>query len=349
MSSLTARPEFRGAVQAASAILAIELLSHAIRLERIYWAEITAIIVVCQTCGESLRKSGARALATLLGAVLGALLCHALDSQGVGHLAHASILALSVFLALYSFPEAYGSYVFWFCLSLVLAMDMVSGRGQAMAFIRVYETSLGCVAGMAASLFILPVRARAAASAEIVSVLKATRPLLAASLERIAGRAQAPAEFEILVALRAKAGKLGKLLRALESEESFLGAQDGSMAGRIVNLRAFALQACDLYEHVSERMDEKPVTPLFTAWSDKAGGALLSDIDATVSALESKSPVSQIADLSPMIAESRADFMKALSERPELKPEAGPFLFSMHWLWTIRGSLERFVRSLPQV
>ncbi len=349
ISNLFAKPSVRLAVQASAALLVIELAARFSGLERIYWAELSAVLVVCQTCGESLRKSLKRALATFLGAALGALLCHVLDAHGFDRHLYAFLVVPSAFLALYFFPKHYASYVFWMCFGLIVLLDFTTGKGQAIAWVRIYETSLGCFVGIASSLLILPQRSRESASAETVALLKELRSLLAVSVDAALGAP--PPEGGLgkrLAGLRSRAAKLGDLKAAVESEELLFKSPDGSMAARLVALKALALQASDFLEHASLTKPQFDGPPLFGGWIRAVGDAVISDFDSVIASLEANAPPRPIAPSEELRASARASFMKLLAERPELKPAAGPQLLTVHWLWVLRFSLGKFVSSLSK-
>lgn len=161
------RPTTRQAIQVtvacALAIIAGEFLSP----DRWYWAVLTAFIVFSgtQSRGDTLIKASQRIIGTVAGVAAGIGVAAA-----VAHDARLSLLLIfiCIFFAYYLFQVAYGAMIFWISIIVALLYGMIGILSTALLVLRIEETAIGAVIGVAVAILLLPVSAshntRAAAS-----------------------------------------------------------------------------------------------------------------------------------------------------------------------------------------
>lgn len=146
----------RIAIQAAVAVSLAVLVSHLFELNRSYWAILTAMVLISQTWGESLKKAIERVLMTIVGGLAGTLLYFLIGDQVYWEL---FFLAISVFFMIYFWDISYQVTVFFVTMYVVFSFAELSGWSLAMLEARIYETIIGSGIAIVTSAFILPVRA----------------------------------------------------------------------------------------------------------------------------------------------------------------------------------------------
>lgn len=146
----------RIAIQAAVAVSLAVLVSHLFELNRSYWAILTAMVLISQTWGESLKKAIERVLMTIVGGLAGTLLYFLIGDHVYWEL---FFLAVSVFFMIYFWDISYQVTVFFVTMYVVFSFAELSGWSFSMLAARVYETIIGAGIAIFTSAFILPVRA----------------------------------------------------------------------------------------------------------------------------------------------------------------------------------------------
>lgn len=147
------RLAIRGAAVAAAAVLVARLSF----LERPYWIILTAVLLVYETAGESIKRSGQRLAMTFLGCLSGwALYIVAAPVPGIRW----TILLGGVFLAVYfrSNPRGvvYAPMVFFASVYVVFVFAVVDSWTARLMLARFYDTALGCALALVGSLVVLP-------------------------------------------------------------------------------------------------------------------------------------------------------------------------------------------------
>ncbi len=158
--NLALAPSTRMAVRAAAVAAAAVLVGHLPGLDRPYWIILTAVVLVYETAGESIKLAGQRLLMTLLGCLAGWFLYRFAAPVPVLRWA---ILLGGIFLAVYfrSNPRGavYAPMIFFVSVYVVFVFALVGGWTGQLFFTRAYDTAIGCVLALAGSLFVLPLRA----------------------------------------------------------------------------------------------------------------------------------------------------------------------------------------------
>lgn len=147
----------RIAIQAAVAVTLAVLVSHLFELNRSYWAILTAMVLISQTWGESLKKAIERVLMTIVGGLAGTFLYF-----WIGHHIQWELffLMVSVFFMMYFWDISYQITVFFVTMYVVFLFAELSSWSFAMLAARVYETIIGSGIAIFTSAFVLPVHAR---------------------------------------------------------------------------------------------------------------------------------------------------------------------------------------------
>jgi len=247
-------PSTRQGVQAAAAVAAVSGLAALFpQLERPYWATITALVVLCQTWSESMKKAAQRVAATFLGLAAAVLLHHALRSWPA---AQAGAVFLCVFLFAYTMSRSYLWAVFWTSILVVMMFDLLGVLDDRLVLARMYETLLGACVAVLVSAFVLPVRVRAQLRSDVPAFLG----LLRQSWHRTLGLAAGvPAEGPDL--LRSDLSGPFQRLRSdyrTRERESFLLRREPSRVRRYVLwLELLVFYDSDLRQAVAHGRDER--------------------------------------------------------------------------------------------
>jgi uncharacterized membrane protein YccC len=163
-------PTVRRAIQATIgcglAIVAGELMSD----QRWYWAVITAFMTFVGTssAGQTLVKGFRRVAGTLVGVVAGTVVASLLT----GHLGLVvAVTFLCVFAGFYALSLSYGLMTFFITLMLGMLYSLLGTFTPELLLLRLEETAIGALAGMAAAVLVVPTTATAAAREATAKVL----------------------------------------------------------------------------------------------------------------------------------------------------------------------------------
>jgi uncharacterized membrane protein YccC len=127
-------------LRAALVALAALLVSYAFKLERAYWVELSAVVLVNETLNESARKSGERFAMTLMGCGLGWGLHWTLD----GHLwLERGGLFLAVFLAAFFRPVSYPKMVLFVTVYVSFLFSLLGQWTLHVLALRIMDTGIG--------------------------------------------------------------------------------------------------------------------------------------------------------------------------------------------------------------
>ncbi|MGB8402880.1 MAG: FUSC family protein [Mycobacterium sp.] len=243
-------PATRQAIQASIAgglaIVAGELVSPA----RWYWAVITAFVVFAGTTsrGEILTRGWQRLFGTILGVPAGVLVA-ALVS---GHQVVALVLIFAcLFLGFYFQKVSYG--VMMFCITTMLALlyGLMGQFSVGVLVLRLEETAVGTVIGVAVAALVLPTKTLATARIDAETFLGTLSEVVAAS---VAGDGSGATEL---------ARRLHRELHALRLSAKPLTAGIFGIGGRGSVQRAMRLlTVCDHHARVLARAAETAPGPM---------------------------------------------------------------------------------------
>lgn len=232
----TTRQAIQVAVAASWAIVAGEYVSPA----RWYWAVIAAFVIFSGTTsrGEIISKGWQRLLGTALGVPAGVLVASAVG----GDTALALVLIfVCMFLAFYLMKVAYSLMAFWITTMLALLYGLLGQFSVSVLLVRIEETAVGAVIGVAAAVLVLPTSTR-------TTVRKAADTFLTTLEELVEAAAQILLDEQDGQDLTEQARDLGQQLQQLRSSAAPLTIGLAGLSGRGSTRRAVrVLTACDHY------------------------------------------------------------------------------------------------------
>lgn len=162
-------PSTRMAIQAAVAVTIAILFGHFFQLERSYWAILTAMVLVSQTWGESIRKSVTRILMTAAGGVSGTLIY--VLFKNCDYLLFAFLLTC-LFFVVYFLETAYLWVVFFLTNLVVFLFALLQNWNTELLLVRIEETFIGTLIAIITSALVLPTRAKTQLTTELPQFLK---------------------------------------------------------------------------------------------------------------------------------------------------------------------------------
>lgn len=151
----TTRQAIQVSVAASLAIIAGELASPA----RWYWAVIAAFVIFAGTnsWGETLTKGWQRLLGTVLGVPCGVLVATLFSGDKIGSLA---MIFVCLFCAFYFMQVTYSLVTFWITTMLALMYGLLGQFTFDVLMLRIEETAIGAVIGVACAILVLPTNSR---------------------------------------------------------------------------------------------------------------------------------------------------------------------------------------------
>lgn len=147
----------RVAFQAATVVLLAVLFSDFFKFERSYWAIMTALILVSQTWGESIKKSFERVIMTILGGIVGTIIYFSVGTHPY------LILFFSLFclfFAIYFMAKSYVLMSFFLTVFVVFIYALLTGWTFQILEERIFETIVGAAIAMVVTAVVFPVRAK---------------------------------------------------------------------------------------------------------------------------------------------------------------------------------------------
>lgn len=153
---------------------------------RWYWAVITSYIVFnnTRTRADTAVRAFSRAAGTLGGVLTGTLLATLLQGHG---LASALLIPVVFFLAVYDLQTSYGWMIFFFTIGLALLYGLMGMFTPALLALRLLETLVGGLCGVAVAFLVFPVRTGGEVDAALADFLEALGALIAAAAARASG------------------------------------------------------------------------------------------------------------------------------------------------------------------
>lgn len=236
-------PGLRHAVQAMIASAVAIGCGELVSPSRWYWAAMTAYVLFLGTRSraESLAKGLQAVAGTLAGVVAGLLLA----SLFAGHFI-LSILGVfvAVFLGFQASSAAYGAMTFWLTVTLGLMYGLLGYVSDNLLVLRLEETAVGAVCGVATALLFLGASVSAVTRAAGREVLTALGRLVGASAATLAGGAADPELPALTLALDTRLTELRSAART--RLYGLAGVADLRLRRRIVTLSFCGQWARDL-------------------------------------------------------------------------------------------------------
>jgi uncharacterized membrane protein YccC len=249
------RPTTRQAIQvsvaASLAILTGELVSPA----RWYWAVIAAFVIFAGTnsWGETLTKGWQRLLGTLLGVPCGVLVATLFEGDTT-----ASLVAIFVclFCAFYFMTVTYSLMTFWITTTLALLYGLLGQFSFGVLMLRIEETAIGAVIGVAVAILVLPTHTRTTIRTDSRTFLTDLSALIEISTATMFGGDETVSPTE-------QARQLDRALQQFRVSAKPLLAGVAGFAGRRSIRRALRIfAACDRYGRSLARSAEQYQDPV---------------------------------------------------------------------------------------
>ena len=273
----TTRQAIQVAVAASLAIVVGELVSPA----RWYWAVIAAFVIFAgtNTWNETLTKGWARLIGTALGVPAGVLVAAVVSGNRTASLV---LIFVCLFFSFYFMKVAYSLMTFFITTMLALLYGLRGQFSYGLLLLRMEETAIGAVIGVAVAILVLPTNARTSMRNDARVFLATLAEVIEASVASLFGHAPTAIPTEI-------ARQLGRDLQEFRTSTKPLAAGVGGFSGRhsIRHARRM-LTACDRYGRALARNSE-PFEPHSARLADaitSAATRIRHSIDALSAALD---------------------------------------------------------------
>jgi len=246
----TTRQAIQVTVAASLAIVTGELVSPA----RWYWAVIAAFVIFAGTnsWGETLTKGWQRLLGTILGVPCGVLVATLFAGDTTGSLV---AIFVCLFCAFYFMTVTYSLMTFWITTMLALLYGLLGQFSLGVLMLRIEETAIGAVIGVAVAILVLPTNTRTTIRNDTRAFLTALSALIEISTATMFGEDETASPTE-------QARRLDRALQQFRTSAKPLLAGVAGLAGRRNirrGLRIFA--ACDRYGRSLARSAEQYQDP----------------------------------------------------------------------------------------
>jgi uncharacterized membrane protein YccC len=175
------QPRMRQALRMTASAAVAFALGSVLGLSEGFWAVIAALIVTQSSIGGSLKAALEQLIGSLCGAVYGAAIAFAIPHQAPVWLGLALIVAVGPLAVLATFSPGFRIAPITAIIVLLSTVGVTLGP-VGFAVERVLEVALGCAAGLAVSVLIVPARAYGA----VLRVAGQTATLLGEQLEALA-------------------------------------------------------------------------------------------------------------------------------------------------------------------
>lgn len=243
----TTRQAIQASVAASLAIVTGNLVSPA----RWYWAVIAAFVVFAgtNTWGDTLAKGWQRLWGTALGVPCGILVATLVAGNSAVSVA---LIFGCLFCAFYFMQVTQSLMAFWITTMLALLYGLLGQFSLDVLLLRIEETALGAVIGVAVAILVLPTNIGTTLrndTREFLTELSELIGTCVASILDAAGPADSPTE---------QARQLDRKLQQVRATAKPLLAGIGGLAGRrSIQRRLRLFRACDRYARALARRSEQ--------------------------------------------------------------------------------------------
>ena len=158
-----------------------------------YWAAIAAFVIFAGTnsWAETLDKGWQRLLGTVLGVPSGVLVATLVSGNNVASLV---MIFVCLFCAFYFMKVTYSLMTFWISTMLALMYGLLGEFTYGLLLLRIEETAVGAVIGIAAAVLVLPINTRAKIRGDAHTFFLTLSDLVEASVASLLGT-PAPAKL----------------------------------------------------------------------------------------------------------------------------------------------------------
>jgi uncharacterized membrane protein YgaE (UPF0421/DUF939 family) len=328
------RPTTRQAIQvsvaASLAIVTGELVSPA----RWYWAVIAAFVIFAGTnsWGETLTKGWQRLIGTMLGVPCGVLVATLFAGDKT-----ASLVAIFVclFCAFYFMTVTYSLMTFWITTTLALLYGLLGQFSFGVLMLRIEETAIGAVIGVAAAILVLPTNTRTTIRNDTRAFLTTLSELIEISAATMFGGDETASPTE-------QARELDRALQQFRiSAKPLLAGVAGLASRRSIRRELRIFSACDRYGRSLARSSEQYQDPVGTEELATAFVAAAAQTRRNIDALLAL--VDGGADVTVSSATDELDTAECLARHRDGDGEPGPdtrrFLTAVHALRQIERAI----------
>jgi uncharacterized membrane protein YccC len=274
-------PTTRQAVQVAVAATLAIVVGEIVSPSHWYWAAIAAFVIFAGTnsWAETLDKGWQRLLGTVLGVPSGVLVATLVSGNNIAAMA---MIFVCLFCAFYFMKVTYSLMTFWISTMLALMYGLLGEFTYGLLVLRIEETAVGAVIGIASAMLVLPINTRAKIRDDARTFLLTLDDLIEASVASLLGT-PAPAR------LTETARQLGRDLAQFRITAKPMSAGVAGLAGRRTMRHGLRmLTACDRYARILARSSEIHIdtaAELADAINSTAG-QIRRNIDMLITALE---------------------------------------------------------------
>jgi uncharacterized membrane protein YccC len=242
-------PSTRQAIQVAVAAALAIVVGEAISPSHWYWAVIAAFVIFVGTnsWAETLNKGWQRLLGTVLGVPSGVLVATLVSGNTIASLV---MIFVCLFCAFYFMKVTYSLMTFWISTMLALMYGLLGEFTFGLLLLRIEETAVGAVIGIAAAVLVLPINTRAKIRGDAHTFFLTLSDLVEASVTSLLGT-PAPAR------LTETARQLGRDLQQVRITARPMTAGVAGLAGRRTMRHGLRmLAASDRYARMLARNSE---------------------------------------------------------------------------------------------
>ncbi|MGH3633686.1 MAG: FUSC family protein, partial [Mycobacterium sp.] len=233
-------PTTRQAIQVAVAASLAIVVGESVSPARWYWAVIAAFVIFAgtSTWGETLTKGWQRLLGTALGVPSGVLIATLVSGNRAVSLV---LIFVCLFCSFYFMRVAYGLMTFWITTMLALLYGLLGQFTIGLLLLRMEETAIGAVIGVAVAILVLPTNTRTVIRNDAHGFLSTLSELIETSVATMFGGAAPASPTE-------KARQLDRTLQQFRTTAKPLLAGIAGLSGRRSVRRGLrVLSACDRY------------------------------------------------------------------------------------------------------
>ena len=242
-------PSTRQAIQVAVAAALAIVVGETVSPSHWYWAVIAAFVIFAGTnsWAETLDKGWQRLLGTVLGVPSGVLVATLLSGNTVASLV---MIFVCLFCAFYFMKVTYSLMTFWISTMLALMYGLLGEFTYGLLLLRIEETAVGAVIGIAAAVLVLPINTRAKIRGDAHTFFLTLSDLVEASVSSLLGT-PAPAS------LTETARQLDRDLAQFRITAKPMSAGVAGLAGRRTMRHGLRmLTASDRYARILARSSE---------------------------------------------------------------------------------------------
>jgi hypothetical protein len=300
-------PSTRQAIQVAVAAALAIVVGEIVSPSHWYWAAIAAFVIFAGTnsWAETLDKGWQRLLGSVLGVPSGVLVATLVSGNKVASLL---MIFVCLFCAFYFMKVTYSLMTFWISTMLALMYGLLGEFTFSLLMLRIEETAIGAVIGIAAAMLVLPINTRTRIRNDAHTFFLTLADLVEASVASLAGG-------ETLTSLTETARQLGRDLDQFRTTAKPLSAGIAGMAGRRTMRHGLRmLTACDRYARILARASEARIDapPDLVDAIHATATQIRRNIDALITALKFNQratvfPSTDSIDVAESLARSNGD------------------------------------------